>query len=142
MGIKIKEIGIESLPEYAKVSIAFHVDSMYQVVEVEGGLKGLTLREVEISSPYRRDFDLDPNEGPLSWSETFDLKEAGFFLAQLEGETRGAATVFLRNPQIRMLEGRNDLALLWDIRVDPNYRGLRIGRSLFCHAVEWARERL
>ena len=40
-----------------------------------------------------------------------------------------------------MLEGRRDLAVLWDIRVDPQTRGLGVGSALFRAAERWARTR-
>jgi len=40
-----------------------------------------------------------------------------------------------------MLEGRTDLAVLWDIRVSPDRRGKGIGTQLFRRAADWARER-
>ena len=40
-----------------------------------------------------------------------------------------------------MLQGRKDLAVLWDLRVQPDLRGNGIGTKLFIHAAEWARQR-
>jgi ribosomal protein S18 acetylase RimI-like enzyme len=40
-----------------------------------------------------------------------------------------------------MLEGRDDLAVLWDIRVSPEYRRHGIGAMLFGAAEAWARSR-
>ena len=37
-----------------------------------------------------------------------------------------------------MLQGRADLAVLWDIRVAPNCRGRSVGRRLFEAAITWA----
>ena len=37
-----------------------------------------------------------------------------------------------------MLEGRHDLAVLWDIRVAPSSRRRGVGAALFCAATEWA----
>ena len=39
-----------------------------------------------------------------------------------------------------MLDGRNDLAVLWDIRVMPQLERHGIGTAMFRHAVEWSRE--
>jgi len=38
-----------------------------------------------------------------------------------------------------MLEGRRDLAVLWDIRSSPAYRG--VGIPLFRHAGNWAKKK-
>ena len=40
-----------------------------------------------------------------------------------------------------MLEGRDDLAVLWDIRVSPKHRGQGIGRRLMDRVASWARVR-
>ena len=40
-----------------------------------------------------------------------------------------------------MLEGRDDFAVLWDIRVQSDRRGRGVGTALFQRAVSWARER-
>ena len=40
-----------------------------------------------------------------------------------------------------MLEGADDLACLWDLRVLPEYRGRGVGRILFEAAVNWAKSR-
>jgi GNAT superfamily N-acetyltransferase len=37
-----------------------------------------------------------------------------------------------------MLEGREDLSVLWDIRVRPDKRGNGIGEALFNTALEWS----
>jgi GNAT superfamily N-acetyltransferase len=55
--------------------------------------------------------------------------------------TVGAAAVAFETAGVTMLEGRPDLAVLWDIRVAPLARGNGVGGSLLEHAVGWARER-
>ena len=40
-----------------------------------------------------------------------------------------------------MLEGRSDLAVLWDLRVSPEWRGRGVGTRLFQAAEDWARRR-
>jgi ribosomal protein S18 acetylase RimI-like enzyme len=40
-----------------------------------------------------------------------------------------------------MLEGRTDMTVLWDIRVDPDLRRSGLGCSLFLAAEAWARSR-
>jgi GNAT superfamily N-acetyltransferase len=39
-----------------------------------------------------------------------------------------------------MLEGRDDLGVLWDIRVAPGYKRHGIGKALFDASVQWCRE--
>jgi ribosomal protein S18 acetylase RimI-like enzyme len=40
-----------------------------------------------------------------------------------------------------MLEGRDDLAVLWDLRVAPEARGRGVGSALFREVEAWARTR-
>jgi ribosomal protein S18 acetylase RimI-like enzyme len=44
---------------------------------------------------------------------------------------RCGAVVVLKTPSLTMLEGRDDLAMLWDIRVSPEARGQGVGTALF-----------
>jgi len=46
-----------------------------------------------------------------------------------------------RSPGVHMLDGRDDMTVLWDLRVQPDSRRKRFGSMLFQHAVGWARER-
>ena len=55
------------------------------------------------------------------------------------GERIGGAAVARNTPGANMLEGRTDLAVLWDIRVHPDRRQEGAGSLLFRRAVEWAR---
>ena len=62
-------------------------------------------------------------------------------LSAFDGPSRvGGAVVAWRTPGADMLEGRDDLAVLWDIRVHPEYRGRGIGARLFRRAAGWARD--
>jgi GNAT superfamily N-acetyltransferase len=46
-----------------------------------------------------------------------------------------------RAPGVNMLEGRDDLAALWDIRVRPEYRSTGVGSALFRATESWIRTR-
>ena len=150
MAIEIRELGAEALEEYGGIPIRFRVDSVLRVEGIEGGLGGLLLREEEIEEPYVKDYDEYDEEGPIRWAQRFDVSTWGFFLAY-DGDqpggfaTRvasiGGAVVAFGSPGATMLEGRTDLAVLWDIRVHPDRRREGIGTRLFRCAAEWARAR-
>jgi GNAT superfamily N-acetyltransferase len=71
----------------------------------------------------------------------FDITRWGIFLA-LEGDQPvGGATVAYDTPDVYLLEGRRDLALLWDIRVASDRRGRGVGSALFHQAAAWAHAR-
>jgi GNAT superfamily N-acetyltransferase len=46
-----------------------------------------------------------------------------------------------KTPALSMLEDREDLACLWDLRVSPEFRGRKFGHRLFTAALAWAKER-
>ena len=134
----ILSISPAQLAEYARVSIGFEVRTIFDLELPENGLGGILLPERPVA-PYRKDYDLLGS--PLTWPEEFDLKNWGLFLAR-EGETPlGGAAVAWNTHGVHLLEGRADLAVLWDLRVSPEARGRGVGKALFWHAAAWARER-
>ena len=137
MKIEIQEIPASRLGEYAAIPIRFQVRSKYQVEQFMEGVGGLLMREVKVVPPYAKDYDA--GETPRDWPEKFDVANWGIFLAKEDGRNVGAAAVALNTPEVNLLEGRQDLAVLWDIRVRPDVRGTGIGTALFRHAAAWAR---
>ena len=99
---------------------------------------GIILREEAIKIPYTKDYDKTTEGGPLEWSTHFDIQNWGFFLAVEELTPLAAAAVAFNTNGVNMLEGRGDLSVLWDIRVQPEKRGLGIGKSLFKYASNWS----
>jgi GNAT superfamily N-acetyltransferase len=135
MKVVIEEIPVSRLTEYARVPIVFQVKSIYQVELRDGGLGGMAMKETPVQEPYLKNYDIE--EKPTDWPGMFDVSRWGFFLA-LEGTTPvGAAAVAFDTTGVFMLEARRDLAVLWDIRVCPEWRG--VGIPLFRHAAKWSR---
>ncbi len=137
--LTILERSPADLEAYERVSIAFLVTSRLRVEPMDGGLGGLALVEERVEEPYVRDFDEE--EKPTDWSERWDISHWGV-LAAFQGASRvGGAVIVWRTPGVRMLEGRSDQAVLWDIRVVLEHRGQGVGSMLFARAMDWARER-
>lgn len=138
----VTEVGPECRPEYGRIPIAFMVESQFRVRELGPGL-GFGLVEEPVAPPHLKDYDaLDARtEGPSGWLARFDTSNWGFFLVRHQGQPVGGAVVAYRTPAVHMLEGRDDLAVLWDIRVHPEHRRQGIGAALFASVVEWARAR-
>jgi GNAT superfamily N-acetyltransferase len=136
--LEIRAEPASALAEYATVPIAFEVRRTLDVETPEGGLGGIVLVEKECAA-YTKDYDAE--EGPRSWAATFDLARWGFFAARLAGRLVGCAAVAFDTPGIAMLEGRSDLAVLWDIRVAPEARRRGVGAELLRSAQAWARAR-
>jgi GNAT superfamily N-acetyltransferase len=139
--LEIREIGVEGLSEYAQIPIAFEVRSILKAVLIEGGLGGIWLREEAVAEPYLKDYD-DAEEGfPEDWLRQFDVSNWGILIARQDGDCMGGVVVAHNTAGVNMLEGRSDLAALWDIRVRPEARRQGVGAQLFQHAAGWARER-
>jgi GNAT superfamily N-acetyltransferase len=137
--MEIAENPFSRLDDYARIPIAFEVHSLLEAVLLGQGLGGIILRERPVVPPYIKDYDqLDP---PLSWPRGFDLTNWGLFLAAEGGQALGGAVLAWNTPAVNMLEGCGDLAVLWDIRILPEYRRQGIGAQLFRHAVAWSRQR-
>jgi GNAT superfamily N-acetyltransferase len=136
MRVEVEAIPPGRLDLYARVPSIFEVRSVYRVDLEDGGLGGMRLVEVPVE-PHIKNYDLD--EPPVDWPKRFDVTNWGFFLARAGERIAGAAAVAFDITGVFMLEARRDLAVLWDIRVQPEFRGA--GILLFRHAAEWSRQR-
>jgi GNAT superfamily N-acetyltransferase len=125
-----------ALARYATIPIAFEVRSIYDVVVDDNGQ--IALNEQRVDAPYIKDYDGLAGEGPARWAEQFDLSNWVVLVAHVDGKRAGGAVVAHDTPGVNMLEGRNDLAVLWDIRVSPELRSAGVGRALFAAAEKWA----
>ncbi|HEY3267164.1 MAG TPA: GNAT family N-acetyltransferase [Armatimonadota bacterium] len=134
----ISEVPAGGFQAYADIPIAFTVRSILLARTVEGGLGGLLLTEMPVA-PYQKDYDA--LESPLAWAACFDTSRWAVFAAHEDGRRIGGAVAAWNTPDVDMLEGRTGLAVLWDIRVHPDFRRRGAGHALFQAAAQWARER-
>ncbi len=141
MRVEVTEESVAVLPEYGCVPISFQVESRLRVEPIRNGLGGLLLVEEPVAAPYVKDYDAIENEGPSHWSKRWDISPWGVLSAFERGERIGGAVVAWKTEGMEMLEGREDLAVLWDLRVHPSFRGRGVGHRLFARAFAWARER-
>jgi ribosomal protein S18 acetylase RimI-like enzyme len=141
MAIKIIEESLTALPDYSTVPIAFTVASRLRIETINQGLGGLKLVEEKITPPYIKDYDQITGEGPTNWARRWDISHWGILSAFQETERVGGAAVAWQTSEIDLLEGREDIAALWDIRVATAYRHQGIGSQLFRKAVEWGQKR-
>jgi GNAT superfamily N-acetyltransferase len=140
MTIDIRDEPVEALAEYAAVPIVFEVRRVLDVAPVDGGLGGFALSERAVEAPYVKDYDAHDG-GPVRWPQRFDLSRWGLLGARVDGRLVGGAAVAFDTPGVTMLEGRRDLAVLWDLRVAPEARGRGVGTALFRAAEAWAAAR-
>ncbi len=141
MDVQIREVGKDRLPQYGEVPIAFRVESVLRVVPQEGGFGGLALQEERLAEPYVKDYDARGYDRPARWPDEFDMSEWGILMAFDGRDAVGGAIIATRTAGVEVLEGRDDLAVLWDIRVRPDLRQRGIGSELLRRAADWARQR-
>lgn len=130
-----------SLADYGRVPTAFAVNHVADVEPDRSEAGDFVLSERELPIPTVKDYDADEGNRPADWAHRFDVTNWGFLSARIDGKRVGGAVVAFQSPDLDMLEGRNDLAVLWDIRVAPDARGNGIGSALIAAAEEWARGR-
>jgi GNAT superfamily N-acetyltransferase len=127
-----------TLSEHAKTSDAFMVDRILEVTLANGGMGGMSFAEAAVADPYVKNYDAIEGEGPARWADHFDTSNWGLICARLDGTRAGGAVIAWSTPEVHMLGGRDDIAVLWDIRVEPARRGAGIGSALFRAAESWA----
>jgi GNAT superfamily N-acetyltransferase len=131
MEIEVREDSAAALAEYARVPIAFEVAEIFEVAAREDGLDEFVLTKRRLDAPYIKDYDAFEEESPAHWAERFDVSNWVFLAAHSAGRRVGGAALVFDTPAVEMLEGRRDLAVLWDIRVAPEARGRGVGAALF-----------
>ena len=137
MNIELCEAPITSVDELGLVPISFIVDREYDVAPNQGSGR-FVLSERSVETPYVKDYDRTSGEGPSQWARRFDTSGWGFIRAQSDGRLVGGAVLAFDTGDVAMLEGRSDLAVLWDIRVSPDVRGKGIGSRLVRSSEAWA----
>jgi GNAT superfamily N-acetyltransferase len=131
----------DTLAEHARISIAFAVERILEVTLTDGGLGGMSLAEIPVADPYVKDYDAIDGEGPTRWPRRFDVSNWGVLSAFSGGGRAGGAVLAFRTKGLFMLGGRDDVAVLWDLRVAPQARGSGVGSALFRAAEDWAAAR-
>ena len=133
MNIDVIREDLDHLPEHGRISIAFEVRSVLDLTIVDGGLGGFVLRERELASPYIKDYDCIGGS-PDDWSKDFDITNWVLHSVWIDGRRAGGIVVAFRTEGVDMLERRNDLAVIWDLRVARDLRGRGLGSALFAAA--------
>jgi GNAT superfamily N-acetyltransferase len=139
MALQIDMIGPDDYSLYDGIPSRFMVESVYRVEDIDRGLGGFRLVESKVDTPYAKDYDVDYRT-VSAWSKEFDLRPWGLFLAREDDRPVGGAAVAVGSCLYPLDKfQREDMTVLWDIRVHPDARNKGIGRKLFLHAAEWAR---
>ena len=134
MTIESAGLSRERLQELSAIATAFDVTS---ALEASSAAESILLTERAIDRPYVKDYDAI-GDTPQDWPSRFDTSRWRLLLARVGGRAVGGATVALRTAKLDMLEGRSDLAVLWDIRVAADFRRRGVGTGLFEAVEAWA----
>lgn len=122
MEIVIREIDKGESPQTASFSRKSLVSSRL-VLGIDDEKITYTILPVE---PYERDVPVEDT------AYGFDDAGPTIFFAEVDGELAG---------RIKMLQWWNRFAYVEDLVVNPDYRGLGIGRRLLERGIRWARDR-
>jgi streptothricin acetyltransferase len=139
VNIEIIQEELDHLPEHGQISIAFEVRKVFGLAIADGGLGGFILRERELSSPYAKDYDRADGSRPDNWHQRFDIANWALHSAWISNRRVGGVVTAFKTEGLDMLERREDLAVIWDIRVMPELRGQGLGSALFAAAERWAK---
>lgn len=133
--ITYRQVDSSYFDKYDSIPMLVSVESTLELTPIAGGLGGISLKEVP-TEPYMK--DLGKYEVASEYQDEFDISNWAFFMA-FDGELPvGAVSIATRTPNVNMLDHRDDLAVLWDIRVDTRYKYRGIGTQLFNHAKAWS----
>lgn len=131
---------IGDLERHGEISIAFEVATVFDVDLLDDGLRGMLLTERPVDIGWTKDYDATDG-GPKDWASRFDVSAWGLLGAYDDRGRIGGAVIAFDTPNLYMLRGRRDLAVLWDLRVTPAARRTGAGAALFNASEAWARER-
>ena len=137
MRVVVRQEPLSALSDYASVPIAFTTTTVLKVEWIANGLGGVRMVEAPLDQPLTKDFDED--EPVTHWRRSGNISHWGIFAAFSDEHRVGGAVVAHNSPGIHMLEGREDLAVLWDLRVHPSVRRSGVGTRLLDRAIQCAR---
>lgn len=132
--LELREEPMSELHRYVTIPSVFEARTVFDIVESANGIE---LREREIAQPYYKDYDAVEN--PMEWPTRFDVSNWTLIGAFSAGERVGGVVGAFGTPKLDMLEGRDDLVVLWDIRVSSKARRLGVGSALFRSIEAWGR---
>lgn len=125
----------ETLGKYRIIPSYVEVKSILDIETLEG-FGGMNFHEKKVKKPYLKNYD--EHGEPLTWLN-FNTSNWIVFTAKSGERSIGGLTMVCKTPEIRMLNGRDDLTDVWDIRVHPDFKRQGIGTELFQRATEWSR---
>lgn len=136
--ITYRQVDKTYLGKYDKIPMIVQVKSILALEKIENGFGGIVFKETPVNEYIK---DLGKYEHATKSADEFDITNWAFFMAFADEEAIGAATVVSKTENIHMLDGRDDMSVLWDIRVDNRYKHQGVGTKLFSMATEWSKSK-
>lgn len=136
--IIFKEIDESYFEKYDSIPMLVHVRSVLALERIKNGFGGILLKETPVEEYIK---DLGGYEEATKYAEEFDITNWKFFMAFDNENPIGAVTIASKTPNVNMLDNRDDISVLWDIRVDEKYKRQGVGTKLFNLAVEWSKSK-
>lgn len=133
--IDIRFEKVEDLLAHATIPSAFESETVFDLVRTDDRLE---LVGRALAAPFRKDYDAI--EDPLTWPREFDTSKWVLVSAFSGPDRIGGAIGAIDTPGVGMLEGRHDLAVVWDLRVAPQARRRAVATSLVAALERWARD--
>jgi GNAT superfamily N-acetyltransferase len=133
MRVDIEEEAPSDLLDYSTISTAFLVE---RILDFEDDGDELRVSERLVEEPFWKDYDA--LEAPVTWVQRFDISRWGLLGAFVDNRRVGGALIAFDSAGVEILEGRKDLAVLWDLRVHAEYRRKGVGAALFRAVEDWA----
>lgn len=141
MIVTVKEESCPDLDAYGSISIAYVVREVIDVSWLTRSDNTATLKTRPLATRTTKDYDALPGNGPLDWPQRFDISSWGFIRAEIDGTRAGGVALMMGETHIEVLPGSEHAALIWDLRVAPQFRGNGAGSALLSAAENWARSR-
>ncbi|MDP4183182.1 MAG: GNAT family N-acetyltransferase [Bacillota bacterium] len=136
--ISFREIDKSYFKAYDEIPMTVYVKSHYLLEKIDKGLGGIIFKEIPVKE-YIKDFRI--YEKASKYEVRFDISNWAFFMAFDNENPIGAVTIVSNTNNLYMLDGRNDISVLWDIRVADGYKQMGIGQKLFDLVVDWSRRK-
>jgi ribosomal protein S18 acetylase RimI-like enzyme len=134
--IKYEELDIKDINQYDSITSSYSTTKKYEIKKINRGLGGFEINLVSVPL-YEKTFDGNSKK----WLEYFDdLSNWKIYVAKDNDKLIGGCVVASKTKECNMLEGRDDLAVLWDIRVSEGYKHQGIGQHLFDMAINYCKE--
>lgn len=111
---------------YDNIEMKVLVTEIYEVIARD--LEGISFEKRSVI-PYWKDFTIWDKYA--NWKRQFNISNWYFVVAFDDSVPVGGAVLCHHTPKLDMLDGRSDLGVLWDIRVDSKYKRTGIGQHLF-----------